>query len=225
MTIVPAIRDFAALDGKSRIVSIDFESTGKRLHTAADVAKMPKGWRPPGAIIEIGFVELLRDSDGWRKGATYQSYVNPDGPVDPQSQKVHGIGYDKLKRAPRMADVANDVRTFLGDDQIVAHAYKNELEYLAYEFARLKITQWGETPYPEERFFCTQRAFAELVPMSPKSLDAVCDRLWIDRSDRFASHGALLDADLTADAFAIMRDVVQGRVTLDAIRERGEARA
>ena len=28
--------------------------------------------------------------------------------------------------------------------------------------------------------------------------------VWLDRSDRFAHHGALLDADLTADAFVKM---------------------
>ena len=38
---------------------------------------------PPGIIIEVGFVEMLRDGIGWRKGETWCSLVNPDGPIDP----------------------------------------------------------------------------------------------------------------------------------------------
>jgi hypothetical protein len=31
---------------------------------------------------------------------------------------------------------------------IVAHAYKNERDFLNYEFARAKVIPWGESAYP-----------------------------------------------------------------------------
>jgi DNA polymerase-3 subunit epsilon len=39
------------------------------------------------------------------------------------------------------------VKDFVGDSPIVAHAYKNERDFLDYEFARAKVIQWGESAY------------------------------------------------------------------------------
>ena len=46
----------------------------------------------------------------------------------------------------------------------MAHAYKNERDFLDYEFARAKVIQWGESAYAEERYICTQVLFAQLFP-------------------------------------------------------------
>ena len=35
---------------------------------------------------------LLREGEGWRKGETWNSRVNPDGPIDPEAIKIHGFG-------------------------------------------------------------------------------------------------------------------------------------
>ena len=48
----------------------------------------------------------------------------------------------------------------------MAHAYKNERDFLDYEFARAKVIQWGESAYAEERYICTQVLFAQLFPGS-----------------------------------------------------------
>lgn len=188
--------------GHDRLVSIDAETTGNRTPTPDFIAKQPKGWRPPGVIIEIGCVEILRDGNGWRKGATWHSYVQPDAPIRPDSMAVHGIKPATLRAAPRFVQIAETLRAFLGDAPLVAHAFRNEKSFLDYEFARAKLAQFGDDVFPVERFICTQEVFARLYPGAPKNLDTVCDRLWLDRSDRFDKHGALLDADLTADAFA-----------------------
>lgn len=197
--------DLSVLAGVDRLVSIDFETTGKRTIASPDwIARQPKGWRPPGLIIEIGGVELLKAAGGWEKGRTFHSLVNPDAPVDPKSIAVHGIHPAKLKNAPRFPQVMDELFAFLADSRIVAHAYENERDMLAYEFARAGRIPWGAQAVDDQRWICTQRIYAGLFPGAPRNLDAVCDRLWIDRSDRFAAHGALLDADLTADALLQM---------------------
>jgi DNA polymerase III subunit epsilon len=71
------------LDGFDRLVAFDAETTGKRTPDAGFIRKQPFAWRAPGVIIEVGFVEMLRSRDGWRKGETWVSVVNPDGPIDP----------------------------------------------------------------------------------------------------------------------------------------------
>lgn len=194
--------DLSFLEGKTRLVAIDAETTGYPVMNAEQVRKAPKGLRPPGVVIEIGCVELLRDgAAGWRKGESWQSRVNPEAPVSPASIRVHGIKPGDLKQAPRFDQIVDTLLAFIGDDYMVAHAYRNEKLFFDYEMARIKRIGWDEEAFPEERFICTQEIYAEQFPGAPKSLDAMADRLWVDRSERFKFHGALLDADLTAEAF------------------------
>ena len=66
------------------------------------------------------------------------------------------------------------------------------------------MIKWGESAYGEERYICTQVLFAQLFPGASKSLTSMCDRLVLDSSERDDRHGALLDADMTADALILM---------------------
>ena len=55
------------LDRFDRLVAFDAETTGKRTPNAEFILKQPFAWRAPGIIIEVGFVEMLREGEGWRK--------------------------------------------------------------------------------------------------------------------------------------------------------------
>jgi DNA polymerase-3 subunit epsilon len=68
------------LDGFDRLVAFDAETTGKHMPDAQFVRKQPFAWRAPGIIIEVGFVEMLREGEGWRKGETWRFRINPDEP-------------------------------------------------------------------------------------------------------------------------------------------------
>lgn len=193
--------DTASIEGPGRLVAIDAETTGNPVMTPDQIRRAPKGLRPPGVIIEIGCVEMLRDGPGWRKGETWQTRINPEAPISPASIRVHGIKPADLKGAPRFADIIEAFLAFIGDAPLLAHAYKNEKLFLDYEMARAKRIGWGEDAFADDRFICTQEIYARHFPGAPKSLDAMVDRLWVDRSERFTFHGALLDADLTAEAF------------------------
>lgn len=193
--------DLDFLADHNRLVAIDAETTGRPMMTPAEIRKAPKGYRVPGIVIEIGCVEMLRDGETWKKGKTWQVRTNPEGPINPQAIKIHGIKPAELTKMPRFAEVLDEFLEFIGDAPFVAHAYLNEKKFLDYEFARMKRIEWGEEAFPDDRYICTQEIYAELFPGAPKSLDAMSDRLWLDRSERFRFHGALLDADLTADAF------------------------
>ncbi len=88
------------LDGFDRLVAFDAETTGKHTPDAEFIRKQPFAWRAPGIIIEVGFVEMLREGEGWRKGETWRSRVNPDGPIDPEAIRIHRIRPADLKNAP-----------------------------------------------------------------------------------------------------------------------------
>jgi DNA polymerase III subunit epsilon len=188
------------LDGFDRLVAFDAETTGKRTPDAEFIRKQPFAWRAPGIIIEV---------EGWRKGEMWNSRVNPDVPIDPEAVKIHRIPPGDLKNAPRFPTILPRVKDFVGESPIVAHAYKNERDFLDYEFARAKVVEWGESAYPEERYICTQVLFAQLFPGSSKSLTSMCDRLVLDSSERDDRHGALLDADMTADALLLLERLLK----------------
>jgi DNA polymerase III subunit epsilon len=114
------------LDGSDRLVAFDAETTGKRTPDAEFIRKQPFAWKAPGIIIEVGFVEMLREGEGWRKGEMWSSRVNPDGPIDPEAIKIHRIRPGDLKNAPRFSTILPKVKDFVGDSPIVAHANKNE---------------------------------------------------------------------------------------------------
>jgi DNA polymerase-3 subunit epsilon len=192
------------LDGFDRLVAFDAETTGKRTPEAEFIRRQPFAWKPPGIVIEVGFVEMLREAGGWRKGEAWRSLVNPDAPIDPAAIRVHKIKPADVKGAPRFAAILERLRAFVGSSPIVAHAYENERDFLDYEFARAKAIAWGESAYPRERYICTQILFAQLYPGAGKSLTSMCDRLALDSSARDEKHGALLDADMTADALALL---------------------
>ena len=187
-----------------RLVAFDAETTGKHAPGAEFIRKQPFAWKPPGVVIEVGFVEIVRDGEGWKKGEAWRSLVNPDGPIDLAAIKIHQIRPGDLKGAPRFPEILSKLRDFVADAPIVAHAYKNERDFLNYEFARAKAIAWGESAYDEARYICTQRLFAHLFPGAGKSLTSMCDRLALDTGARDAKHGALLDADMTADALILL---------------------
>ena len=197
------------LDRFDRLVAFDAETTGKRTPDADFIRRQPFAWKPPGIIIEVGFVEMLRDGTGWRKGETWCSLVNPDGPIDPAAIKIHKIRPADLKAAPRFSAILPTVRDFIGDSPIVAHAYENERDFLDYEFARAKVIEWGDSAYGEERYICTQILYEQIFPGATKSLTSMCDRLALDASERDDRHGALLDADMTADALILLEHLLK----------------
>jgi DNA polymerase III epsilon subunit len=197
-----------------RIVAIDAETTGIRTPTAAEVRKMPKGLRLPGIIIEIGCVELTREGEGWKTGATWQKRIQPNGPISKDSIAIHGIHPAELKDAPTFKDVLDEFEDFIGQDVLLAHSARNEIGFLNFEYARLGRCSFEESIFSESDFICTQELSRDFFPGVPGALDVLCDRLWIDRSDRFSHHGALLDAVLTAEAFMKM----QGGFVVDETR-------
>lgn len=188
-----------------RIIAIDAETTGFRTPSAAEIRKMPKGMRLPGIVIELGCIELHRDGDVWKTGATWQRRIQPNGPIAKASIAVHGINPGDLKDAPQFRDILDEFEEFIGQDVLLAHSAINEMDFLNFEYARLGRCGFDETIFSHNDFICTQELSRQFFPGVPGSLDVLCDRLWIDRSDRFQHHGALLDAILTAEAFIKMQ--------------------
>jgi len=151
-----------------------------------------RGYRHDGipSLVELAAVEIV---DGRRTGAAFHTLLDPDAAVNPFAEAVHGLSREDLRGAPRFVDVAPAFLTFLGNSPAVAHGAGSDLAMLDHDLALA-----GHPLLPPGRLACTDRMAKRLLK-ADLSLDGLCDVLGIDRRARAARHGALIDAELTAD--------------------------
>jgi DNA polymerase-3 subunit epsilon len=150
-------------------------------------------------IVEIGCVELL---DHFPTGRSLQFYLNPERDIPIESQRVHGLSAEFLSDKPLFAQVADEFLTFIGDAPLVIHNAGFDIKFINAELARL-----GRAPIPFARSIDTIEIAKRKLPGARYSLDELCKRFGVDLSAR-AKHGALLDAQLTAEIYL---ELVGGR--------------
>jgi len=145
-------------------------------------------------VIELGCVELLN-----RKltGNDLHIYFNPERESHEEALKVHGLTTDFLRDKPKFATLASDVVEYLRDAELIIHNAAFDVGFLNKEFELVGL--------PPLRSFVGEvtdtLAMAKAVyPGKRNSLDALCDRFGVDRSNR-TFHGAKLDAQLLADVY------------------------
>ncbi|HXR95818.1 MAG TPA: DNA polymerase III subunit epsilon [Rhizomicrobium sp.] len=150
-------------------------------------------------IVEIGLVELM---DHFPTGRSKQFYLNPEREVPIESQRVHGLSTEFLSDKPLFAHIADEFLEFVGDAVLVIHNASFDMKFINAELARL-----GRTPLSMARTLDTIEIAKRKIPGARYSLDELCKRFSIDLSLR-EKHGALLDAELTAQVYL---ELVGGR--------------
>lgn len=143
-------------------------------------------------MVEIGCIEMVGRS---LTGRTFHAYFNPEIPMPPEAEKVHGLGDAFLADKPLFGAGVGDLLEFLGDATLVAHNAGFDMRFLNAELAMV-----GKPAIPISRVIDTVAMARAKFPGSPASLDALCKRFGVDRSHRVL-HGALLDAELLAQVY------------------------
>jgi DNA polymerase-3 subunit epsilon len=145
-------------------------------------------------VIELGCVELFN-----RKltGNDMHFYFNPERESHEDALKVHGLTSDFLRDKPKFSVLAADVVDYLRGAELIIHNAAFDVGFLNKELELVGL--------PPLRDFVGEvtdtLAMAKLVyPGKRNSLDALCDRFGVDRSNR-TFHGAKLDAQLLADVY------------------------
>ena len=145
-------------------------------------------------VIELGCVELFN-----RKltGNDLHIYFNPERESHEDALKVHGLTNDFLRDKPRFAMLAGDIAEYLRGAELIIHNAAFDVGFLNKEFELA-----GLEPLRSYAADVTDTlAMAKQVyPGKRNSLDALCDRFGVDRSNR-TFHGAKLDAQLLADVY------------------------
>ncbi|MBF0154198.1 MAG: DNA polymerase III subunit epsilon [Magnetococcales bacterium] len=155
-------------------------------------------------ILEIGCVELV----GMRPGERRQWYLDPEREIPEEVIQIHGITQEMVVGKPKFAEIAHEFLEFIQDDPLIIHNAAFDLGFLNAELARM-----GLAPLKMERTIDTLRLARKRLGKGSFNLDALCQRLGVDNSDR-ERHGALLDAQLLARVYIELEGGDQFRLAL-----------
>ena len=152
------------------------------------------GLSPAGGdrMVEIGCVEMIGRVE---TGRHFHCYFNPDRSMPSEAEAVHGLSDIFLSDKPRFADKADELLEFIGDAPLVAHNAGFDFGFLNHELERC-----GKAGICMTRMVDTLLLARSRHPGAKHSLDALCTRYGVDRSQR-VKHGALLDAQLLAQVY------------------------
>lgn len=172
-------------------------------------------------LIEVGCIEI---EDLLPTGRTFHRFVNPERLIPPDAIKVHGITDDKVKDAPKFAEIVHDLMEFIGDATVIAHNAQFDRNFIDHECGRC-----GHPLLAETRWIDTLKLAQARFPGMANSLDALCKRYKISLVER-SLHGALIDARLLAEVYLELKggkervlDLTSRRVgdTVGAVAARG----
>ena len=148
-------------------------------------------------VIEIGCVELINRQ---LTGNNFHRYLNPERDSEEGALAVHGLTREFLADKPKFAQIADELRDYLGGAEIIIHNAPFDVGFLDAEFTRLNIPRFRDHV---GEVIDTLVLAKDMHPGKRNSLDALCDRYGISNAHR-ALHGALLDAELLAEVYLAM---------------------
>jgi DNA polymerase III subunit epsilon len=152
-------------------------------------------WERGHRIVEIGCVELVERRP---TGRTFHRYLNPERDFEAGAQEVTGLTLEFLADKPKFVDVVDEFLEFVRDAELVIHNAAFDIGFLDAELALLGA-RYGRMRDRASVLDSLELA-RQRYPGQRNSLDALCRRLGVDNSHR-QLHGALLDAQLLAEAY------------------------
>ena len=168
------------------------------------------GLSPAGGdrMVEIGCIELVNRVE---TGRSFHAYFNPERPMPSEAEAVHGLSDIFLSDKPSFADKVEELLEFIGDSPLIAHNASFDFGFLNHELQRC-----ARDPICLSRMIDTLMLARSKHPGAKHSLDALCARFGVDRSQR-VKHGALLDAQLLAQVYVELTGGRQIGLSLGAV--------
>jgi len=148
-------------------------------------------------VIEIGIVEIV---DRRLTGNDFQSYLNPERRIDPNTIPIHGISDEFISDKPLFKDLVSDFLDYVKDAEVIMHNAPFDTSFINNELALLGLDDRLENLCEITDTLIIAR---KKHPGQRNSLDALCSRYEIDTTKREV-HGALIDAKLLANVYLLM---------------------
>lgn len=145
-------------------------------------------------IIEFAALEMI---DRKLTGNSLHIYINPERLIEVEASNIHGITDEDVKDKPIFKDVVNDIISYISDAELIIHNAKFDIGFMDHQFSELGL---GLTKDYVNNVVDTLMLARQKFPGGRNSLDALCDKFNIDRSNR-EYHGALIDCHLLAHVY------------------------
>lgn len=147
-------------------------------------------------IIDIACIEMIN-----RKltGRVLHQFFNPEFPIDPRAEAVHGMNNKMLEEKPKFATIIPELKDFLMGAEVVAHNMQFDMEHVNNEL-RIAGAGWllGDICSP----MCTLKmawAMDKVHMVKGYSLDKLKEKYRVEIPREV--HGALVDASILAEVY------------------------
>jgi ATP-dependent DNA helicase DinG len=145
-------------------------------------------------ILEIGAVRI----DQGKPTGHYQSYVKPAGDIPEEIERLTGITESKVKDAPLVKAVLDELWEFIGDAPVIAHHGRFEERFLT---AQMSV------PFHNTLYSSRDLARTALPTLTDYKLDALAAHFGIESSH---PQKALADAEILAGTYLAVVDHLRG---------------
>lgn len=163
-------------------------------------------------IVDIAAVELV---DGQPTGRYFASQVNPDRDIPARVTEIHGLTNDSVKDKPLFAEIAQELRSFIGAAPVIITCYTkpDQGNYtLDIAFTNAELESAGMPVIPDAQWVNVRRLSEEMYcdgvmncPAGSLNNIAAKFNAAVEGRGSKTGHGALLDANLLTQVLPGLR--------------------
>ena len=154
------------------------------------------GLSPVGGdrILNLACVEMIS-----RKltANDFHCYINPERDSHEDALRVHGLTTEFLSDKPKFEKIVQEFLAFVKGAEIIIHNAPFDVGFLDSELQRAGLPKFSTHV---SKITDSLAMAKELYPGKRNGLDALCERMGVDNSNR-TLHGALLDAQLLSEVY------------------------
>ncbi len=154
------------------------------------------GLSPAGGdrILNLACVEMIS-----RKltNNDFHCYINPERDSHEDALRVHGLTTEFLADKPKFSGIAQEFLAFVKGAEIIIHNAPFDVGFLDAELQRIGLPKFSTHV---SKITDSLAMAKDLYPGKRNGLDALCERMGVDNSNR-TLHGALLDAQLLSEVY------------------------
>ncbi len=162
-------------------------------------------------IIEVACLELIDDVFS---GEKFHNYYSPENIIiSKQSEEIHGLNNDFLKKYNSFESEIQSFLEFIGDSQLIIHNAQFDLSMINNALKRI-----GKKMIPDEQTLCTLELSKKKFPGSKNNLNALCRRFGISLEER-EKHSAITDCFLLLQVFQELNGGKQGNLEFSIYEE------
>ena len=158
-------------------------------------------------IVEIGCIEL---KDQIPTNKIFHYYLNPERSISEEAYKVHGYSEEFLSDKKTFAEISDIFLNFIKGKKLIIHNAQFDLSFLNYE-----LSKNNKEKIDKKNVVNTLEIARQKFPGSQNSLDALCKRFGIDKTQR-KKHSALVDCELLKEVYINLIDQKEPKLNLES---------